>query len=280
MMQKPVVLAVYVVSGVHAFLGVLNLVVGVIASIRAEVWRAHSVSPIWSGGFFLISGMLGALCARRMSSYVIMCFTAFSVVSLVTAVVSIQLLRLGMVNHTTDGHTFQKEQQDPLIYVALSVAGLEILVCLISVLLSCRIAKVAKEEMCKQRDGMFHVKENFDEITETSSVDGRDHQNHPDEEGHNNGNDSSPEDLPTPIYIHLQPDQEHMYYTPPADTVTTPEADAGESPLDILTPRAIFLEDGMEFTRPYRRTPCTLLSLADLDHSALQRSPSLPVVRS
>lgn len=51
MMQKPVVLAVYVVSGVHAFLGVLNLVVGVIASIRAEVWRAHSVSPIWSGGF-------------------------------------------------------------------------------------------------------------------------------------------------------------------------------------------------------------------------------------
>lgn len=87
-----------------------------------------------------------------------MCFTAFSVVSLVTAVVSIQLLRLGMVNHTTDGHTFQKEQQDPLIYVALSVAGLEILVCLISVLLSCRIAKVAKEEMCKQRDGMFHVK--------------------------------------------------------------------------------------------------------------------------
>ncbi|KAK7103470.1 hypothetical protein V1264_018356 [Littorina saxatilis] len=158
MMQKPVVLAVYVVSGVHAFLGVLNLVVGVIASIRAEVWRAHSVSPIWSGGFFLISGMLGALCARRMSSYVIMCFTAFSVVSLVTAVVSIQLLRLGMVNHTTDGHTFQKEQQDPLIYVALSVAGLEILVCLISVLLSCRIAKVAKEEMCKQRDGMFHVK--------------------------------------------------------------------------------------------------------------------------
>ena len=87
-----------------------------------------------------------------------MCFTAFSVVSLVTAVVSLQLLRLGMVNHTTDGHTFQKEQQDPLIYVALSVAGLEILVCLISVLLSCRIAKVAKEEMCKQRDGMFHVK--------------------------------------------------------------------------------------------------------------------------
>ena len=54
-MQKPVVLAVYVVSGVHAFLGLLNLVVGVISSIRAEVWRAHSVSPIWSGGFVSIT---------------------------------------------------------------------------------------------------------------------------------------------------------------------------------------------------------------------------------
>ncbi|PVD26079.1 hypothetical protein C0Q70_13747 [Pomacea canaliculata] len=87
-----------------------------------------------------------------------MCFTAFSVVSMVSAVVCIQLLRLGMVNHTTDGQTFKKEKQDPLIYVALAVAGVEILVCLISVLLSCRIAKVAKEEMSKQRDGMFHVK--------------------------------------------------------------------------------------------------------------------------
>ncbi|PVD26078.1 hypothetical protein C0Q70_13746 [Pomacea canaliculata] len=51
MVIKPVVTAVYVVSGIHAFLGLMNLIVGVIASIRAEVWRAHSVSPIWSGGF-------------------------------------------------------------------------------------------------------------------------------------------------------------------------------------------------------------------------------------
>ncbi|XP_067681259.1 transmembrane protein 196-like [Haliotis cracherodii] len=158
MMIRLVVTAVYIVSGFHAFFGLLSVVVGVISSIKAEVWLAHSVSPIWSGGFFIITGTLGVLCARKKSSYVIMCFTAFSVVSLVTAVVSIQLLRLGLVNHTTDGHTFQKENKDILIFVALATAGSECLVCLISSALSCRIAKVAKEEMCKRREGMFHVK--------------------------------------------------------------------------------------------------------------------------
>ena len=44
-------------------------------------------------------------------NFQIMCFTAFSIVSLVTAIVSIQLLRLGLVNHTTDGNTFQKENK-------------------------------------------------------------------------------------------------------------------------------------------------------------------------
>lgn len=45
-----------------------------------------------------------------------------------------------------------------LIYVSLAAAGTEILVCMASVLLSCRIAQVAKEELSKQRDGMFYVK--------------------------------------------------------------------------------------------------------------------------
>jgi hypothetical protein len=77
---------------------------------------------------------------------------------MVVSVVSIQLLRLGLVNHTTDGHTFQKQNKDTLIIIALAVAGSEILVCLLSTLLSCRMAKVAKEELCKRREGMFHVK--------------------------------------------------------------------------------------------------------------------------
>ncbi|BFZ11538.1 hypothetical protein BsWGS_14577 [Bradybaena similaris] len=87
-----------------------------------------------------------------------MCFTAFSLVSMVVSVVSIQLLRVGLVNHTTDGHTFQKEKKDMLIYVSLAAAGTEIIVCMTAIVLSCRIARVAKEELSKQRDGMFYVK--------------------------------------------------------------------------------------------------------------------------
>ncbi|XP_013069501.1 transmembrane protein 196-like [Biomphalaria glabrata] len=157
-MFKIVETSVHVVSGCHIFLGLLSVIVGVISSIKADVWLAHRVSPIWSGGFFLVAGILGIWCARRKSSYVIMCFTAFSVVSMVVAVVSIQLLRVGLVNYTTDGHTFQKEKQDVLIYLSLAAAGTEILVCMAAIILSCRIARVAKEELSKQRDGMFYVK--------------------------------------------------------------------------------------------------------------------------
>ncbi|GFR94062.1 hypothetical protein ElyMa_000909000, partial [Elysia marginata] len=77
---------------------------------------------------------------------------------MVVSVVSIQLLRAGLVNHTTDGHTFQKEKQDVLIYVSLTTAGTEIVVCMAAIVLSCSIARIAKEEMSKQRDGMFYVK--------------------------------------------------------------------------------------------------------------------------
>ncbi|KAH3859162.1 transmembrane protein 196-like [Dreissena polymorpha] len=169
-----VVTSVCVISGIHALLGIISVIVGIISSSQSEVWLAHCVSPIWSGGFFIITGVLGIFCARRKTSYVIMCFTAFSVVSMVTAVVSIQLLRLGLVNHTTDGQTFQKQNKDTLIIVALSLAGSEILVCLVSTLLSCRMAKVAKEELCKRREGMFHVKadsdENFNDVTMSSAL--------------------------------------------------------------------------------------------------------------
>ena len=86
-----------------------------------------------------------------------MCFTAFCVVSCVTAIVSIQLLRLGLVNHTTDGHTFQKEHLDVCILVALATTGLEIVVCLVSCIGSWRLAKMAKKEMRTKREGPFYV---------------------------------------------------------------------------------------------------------------------------
>ena len=86
-----------------------------------------------------------------------MCFTAGSIVSLVTAIVSIQLLRLGLVNHTTDGQTFQKEEKDTIIIVALGCAAVECLFCIISSFVSCRMARAAKKELFLQRTGTFHV---------------------------------------------------------------------------------------------------------------------------
>lgn len=157
-MMGPVETLVHLMSGVHVFLGVLSVCVGVVSCIRADIWLAHSVSPIWSGGFFILAGILGIWCTRRKSSYVIKCFTAFSVVSIVTAVVSIQLLRVGLVNHTTDGHTFQRENQDVLIFISLAAAGAEILVCTATIILSFRVAKLAKVELDRKREGMFHVK--------------------------------------------------------------------------------------------------------------------------
>ncbi|CAI9730234.1 196-like [Octopus vulgaris] len=133
-MVKVVETGVFVLSGLHFFVGLVSVCVGVVSSIKAEVWLAHSVSPIWSGGFFIITGILGVCSTRRKSPYLIMCFIAISVVSLVTAVVSIQLLRLGLVSHTTDGHTFQKEKKDILILIALGGAGFEGLVCLLCIL--------------------------------------------------------------------------------------------------------------------------------------------------
>lgn len=86
-----------------------------------------------------------------------MCFAAFSLVSLVTAVVSIQLLRLGLVTHTTDGHTFQKEEKDILTLLALGDASVECLVCILSMMVCCRMQRAAKKHMFEKTIGTFHV---------------------------------------------------------------------------------------------------------------------------
>lgn len=152
-----IIVTVIIFAILHITTGLGSVCIGVASSIQAEIWLAHTVSPIWSGAFFIFTGILGLACARRKTAYLIMCFTAFSVVSLVTAVVSIQLLRLGLVNHTTDGHTFQKEEKDVLILFALGGAGFEILLCLITLASSCRLAKAAKKDMFEKRADLFHV---------------------------------------------------------------------------------------------------------------------------
>ena len=86
-----------------------------------------------------------------------MCFAAFSVVSLVTAVVSLQLLRLGLVYQTTDGQTFHRETKDVLVLIALGLTATECAFCIASSVLSCRLARAAKQELQRKREGTFHV---------------------------------------------------------------------------------------------------------------------------
>ncbi|KAI0231989.1 hypothetical protein LSAT2_017670, partial [Lamellibrachia satsuma] len=149
-----VTIAVLVLSVFHLLLGFISMCVGIAASIQADVWLAHSVSPIWSGGF--VSGMFNI---HMFSSECpqIMCFMAFSMVSLVTAIVSIQLLRLGLVNQTTDGSVYEKEHKDSLILIALSCAGVECLFCIASSFVSCRLAKAAKAQLAEKTVGTFYI---------------------------------------------------------------------------------------------------------------------------
>ena len=100
-------------------------------------------------------------------------------------------IRLGLVNHTTDGHTFQKEQKDILIIIALGkfcrswylymvdhrsifyfnptkpahlfisctlgLSAFQCLNCGISSAFSCRVAMLAKSGIFKDRHTPFHV---------------------------------------------------------------------------------------------------------------------------
>ncbi len=49
-MYKSIILVI-TISIVHILLGIICLFTGVLSSIQALVWIAHTVSPIWSGAF-------------------------------------------------------------------------------------------------------------------------------------------------------------------------------------------------------------------------------------
>ena len=53
-MVYAVVVAVVVVSAIHSATGLASICLGVSSSIKADVWLAHTVSPIWSGAFVSI----------------------------------------------------------------------------------------------------------------------------------------------------------------------------------------------------------------------------------
>ena len=86
-----------------------------------------------------------------------MSFTAFNVACIVTAVVSIQMLRMGLVNHTSDGHIFQKSVTDVPIIASLSLASTECFICLLSLIASWCLGVDARRNIEHKRTGTFHV---------------------------------------------------------------------------------------------------------------------------
>ncbi|KAF6023270.1 hypothetical protein EB796_018427 [Bugula neritina] len=133
-----ILVPVYILSACHGITAVLSICLGIASSLTADVWMAHRVSPIWSGGFIMV-------------------FAAFSAVSMVVGVVNIQLLKMGLVNHMLDGDTLRKEKYDDMVIIAIATAGAEILVCIISGLLSIRVAHKARKELYKKNEGTFSI---------------------------------------------------------------------------------------------------------------------------
>jgi hypothetical protein len=70
-----------------------------------------------------------------------------------------QLLRMGLVNYTTLGRTFQKEKKDLYIIISLAVNGLELIVCLINLLIALKLNYDFKHNRFKthRKEGAFFV---------------------------------------------------------------------------------------------------------------------------
>jgi hypothetical protein len=70
-----------------------------------------------------------------------------------------QLLRLGLVNHTTLGKTFQKENKDVHIIIGMVADGGESVICIICLLICVKLNHDAKHNRFKsqKKEGAFFV---------------------------------------------------------------------------------------------------------------------------
>jgi hypothetical protein len=106
-----------------------------------------------------LCGTTALLLLKHRTQYSILCFASLNSITLITAVVNLQLLRLGLVNHTTIGRTFQKENKDVYIIVAIIADGLEILVCTLSLVMCLKLNYDSKTNRFKshKKEGVFFV---------------------------------------------------------------------------------------------------------------------------
>ncbi|CAF1260013.1 unnamed protein product [Rotaria magnacalcarata] len=147
----------YAISSLHLLLALTSIIVGIISQSRSLVWMAHSISPIWSGIFFAFCGGTGIACARQKGLYLILCYVALSIITLIVDCVNIQLLRLGVVNIMTDGQAYLKDRTDILVLIALTVSSIECILCLLSLTLGIRLSYDAANRKFRKREGAFFV---------------------------------------------------------------------------------------------------------------------------
>lgn len=76
----------------------------------------------------------------------ILCFTTASIATLVFTIVSLQLLRLGLVDHTTSGQTFIKDKTDIYVVVAYTSMSVACLLAVITFVCSGFLAKHMKKK--------------------------------------------------------------------------------------------------------------------------------------
>ncbi|CAF4426202.1 unnamed protein product, partial [Adineta steineri] len=87
----------------------------------------------------------------------ILCYVALSIVTLIVDYVNIQLLRLGLVNITTDGEAYLKDRKDILVLIAVLVSSLECLICLLSLSVGIRLSYDAANRKFRKKEGAFFV---------------------------------------------------------------------------------------------------------------------------
>ncbi|XP_067939298.1 uncharacterized protein [Watersipora subatra] len=151
------VVLTYITSIIHCLLAIMCIVLGVLSSWSSEIWTAHRVSPIWSGGFFLLTAGIGIVTAKKRTGYLVMCYGALCIVSIVVGIVCIQLLKRGLFTHLSDGAMYRQEELDINVILGMATCGMEILVCILSIPVCCQMAAKVKEEVHMKRDGTFSI---------------------------------------------------------------------------------------------------------------------------
>ncbi|KAJ8045571.1 hypothetical protein HOLleu_08605 [Holothuria leucospilota] len=129
----------------HLVIGGASVLIGLALVSRAPVVLANTIAPIWSGGIYFVTSLFGFYAAKRKTSYMMCCFGGFSVVSLMVGTISIQLLRMGLVDLTNSGHVYMKDEIDEFTVIGVALAGAECIISVISAVAGFMLANILRK---------------------------------------------------------------------------------------------------------------------------------------